>query len=47
MRRRQRAKNRTLALGAAEVVGDLSNKTIENFGQAYGNLVREILSEVE
>lgn len=43
--KRKRAKNHTLILGEIEVVGNLSDETIEKFGRAYGNLIQEVLNE--
>ena len=45
--RRKKAKNHTLVLDAVEIVGSLDSETIENFGQAYGNLIQEVLNADE
>ncbi len=45
MERRKKAKNHTLILGDVLTVGNLTPKTIEDFGQAYGNLILEVFHE--
>lgn len=43
--RRNRQKGHTLLLGDVEVVGQLTEKVIEEFGSMYGNLILEVLNE--
>jgi predicted sulfurtransferase len=43
--RRKRQKGHTLLLGDVEVVGNLTEKVIEEFGSMYGNLILEVLNE--
>ena len=43
--KRKRAKNQTLKLSGIEIMGKLDTESINEFGKAYGNIIREILDD--
>lgn len=46
-KRNKKIPNRTYNLSSSEVVGQLDNNIIEDFGKAYGTVIQEVLNETE